>query len=193
MLIQKNLSNINKYFNKISKKRDLIGDSNLEEDRKKARERSFATSNNDAAEGEGFQQVSITNDISEVLENLKTLEVKISEIYYLSNDMRFIQIKDDKQLADLTESVKLMSEKFYKFQKDSKEKEKIINSLKQENNGLKERVELLEKVSDGHEQYSRRNCLLIHRIEKDKDEFADDVVVNMLQDKLELEISKKRH
>ena len=29
------MSNIDKYFNKISKKRDLSGESNLEEDRKK--------------------------------------------------------------------------------------------------------------------------------------------------------------
>ena len=31
MLIQKNMSNTSKYFNKVSKKRDLYGESNLEE------------------------------------------------------------------------------------------------------------------------------------------------------------------
>ena len=179
-LIQRNMSNINKYFNKISKKRDLRGESNPEEDRKEAREGSSTTSKNDAAENEVFQQVSTTDDISEVLEYLKTLEVKISEIYNLSNDTRSMQIKGDKQLADLTESVKLMSKKFDQFEKDRKEKEKIINSLKQEVNGLKESVKSLEKVSDDHEQYSRRNCLLIHGIEEDKDEVTDDIVVNML-------------
>ena len=75
-----NTSNINKSFNKISKKRDLSGESNPEE-KKKAREGSSTSSNNDTADDEVFQQVSITNDISEVLEYLKTLEVKISEIY----------------------------------------------------------------------------------------------------------------
>ena len=106
-----------------------------------------------------------------------------------------MQTKGDKQVANLTQSVKIMSEKFDEFEKDRKEKEKIINSLKQEVNGLKERVESLEKVSDDHEQYSRRNYLLIHGIEEDKDEVTDDIVVNMLQlwqvDKLELEILKK--
>ena len=62
-----------------------------------------------------------------------------------------MQIKDDKQLADLTQSVKLMSEKFDEFEKDHKEKEKITNGLKQEVNGLNERVEPLEKVSDDYE------------------------------------------
>ena len=185
------MSNISKYFNEISKKRDLSVESNPEKDRKKAREGNYATSNKDAAEDEVLQQVSTTNDIPEVLEYLKTLEVKLSEIYNLSNDTRSMQIKGDKKYDDLTQSVKLMSEKFDEFERDRKEKEKIINSLKQEVNSLKERVKSLEKVSDDHEQYSRRNCLLIHRIEEEKDEDTDEVVGNMLQDKLELEISKK--
>ena len=72
--------------------------------------------------------------------------MKISKIYNLSNN------------ADLTQSVKLMSEQFHEFEKDRKEKEKIRNILMQEVNGLKESVKSLEKVSDDHEQYSRRNC-----------------------------------
>ena len=58
-------------------------------------------------------------------------------------------------------------------------------------NGLKEMVKSLEKVSDDHEYYSWRNCLLIHGIDEDRDEVTDDIVLNILQDKLELEISKK--
>ena len=174
------MSNISKQFNKISKKRELSGKSNPEDDIKKAREGSFTTSDKDGTEHKVFRHASTTNDISEVLKYLKTLEVKISEIYNLSNDTRSMQIKGDKQLADLTESVKLMLKKFDQFEKDRKEKEKIINSLKQEVNGLKESVKSLEKVSDDHEQYSRRNCLLIHGIEEDKDEVTDDIVVNML-------------
>lgn len=45
-------------------------------------------------------------------------------------------------------------------------------------------VKSLEKVSNDHEQYSKRNCLLIHGIEGDKNEVTDDVVVSMLHDKL---------
>ena len=39
-----------------------------------------------------------------MLEYLKTLEVKISEIYNLSNDARSMQIKGDKQFDDLRQS-----------------------------------------------------------------------------------------
>ena len=63
--------------------------------------------------------------------------------------------------------------------------------MKQVVNDLKEWIKSIEKVIDDYEQYFRRNCLLIHKIEEGKDEVTDDVVVNMLQDNLELEISKK--
>ena len=45
------MSNIRKFFNKTSKKRDLSGESNPEQD-KKARGGSYTMSNNDAAEEE---------------------------------------------------------------------------------------------------------------------------------------------
>ena len=59
-----------KYLSKISKKRDLSGESNPEEDRKKK----------NVPEDDIFQQVRTRKYISEVLEYLKTLGVKISEI-----------------------------------------------------------------------------------------------------------------
>ena len=175
------MSNINKYFNKISKKRDLSG--HPEEEKKKAREGSSITSENVAADNEVFQQITSPSDNSDVLEYLKTLEIKISEIYNLSNDTRSTQIKCDKQLEDLTLSVKTMSDKFDEFEKDRKEKEKIIKGLKQEVSSLKERIEELENIGDDHEQYSRRNCLLLHGIEEEKDEVNDDKVISVLQEK----------
>ena len=71
-----------------------------------------------------------------MLEYLQNLEVKISKIYNLSNNLRSLKIKGNKQLVNLTQSVRFMSEKFDDFEKDRKEKEKLINSLKQEINGL---------------------------------------------------------
>ena len=78
-----------------------------------------------------------------MLEYLKNLEVKISEIHNLSNDTRSMQIKGDKQLADLTQLIKLMLEKFNEFEKDRKEKEKLISSLKQDVNSLNATVDIV--------------------------------------------------
>ena len=59
-----------------------------------------------------------------------------------------MQIKGDKQLEELKSSVEVMSDKFDEYEKDCKEKEKIINGLQNEVSFLKERTDLLEKKSD---------------------------------------------
>ena len=84
------------------------------------------------------------------------------------------KLKEKNNLNKLTESVHHMSDKFDDFEKNRKE----INILKKEVRNLKRRVEILEKESDGREQYPRRNCILVHGIEESKDEITNDLVVN---------------
>ena len=52
---------------------------------------------------------------------------------------------------------------------------------------LSTKVEKLEKLQDQQEQYSRRNCLLIHGIAEEKEEITDEVIINTLK-KLDLNI-----
>ena len=68
-----------------------------------------------------------------------------------------------------------MSDKFDEYEKDRREKEKIINGLQNEVSSLTERIELLEKKSDDSEQYSRRNCLLVHEVEEQGQENTDNI------------------
>ena len=56
-----------------------------------------------------------------------------------------MQIKGDKQLAELKESVQHMSDKFDEFEKDRNENKEIINSLKEKVSILKGRVDTLQK------------------------------------------------
>ena len=54
---------------------------------------------------------------------------------------------------------------------------------------LNKKVATLEKQADDQEQYSQRNCLLLHGIDEDQDESTDVKVINIVKDKLEIEIS----
>ena len=63
-----------------------------------------------------------------------------------------MHVKGDKQLEERKSSVEVMSDKFDEYEKDRKEKEKIINGLQNEVNFLKEKIDLLEKKSDDSEQ-----------------------------------------
>ena len=54
---------------------------------------------------------------------------------------------------------------------------------------LSTKIEKLEKLQGKQEQHSRRNHLLVHGIAEEKQEIADEVIINTLNDKLDLEIT----
>ena len=57
----------------------------------------------------------------------------------------FIRVKGEKQLVDLDKSVKFVTSKFCKLEKDWKENEKIINNLNSEACYLSEELEKMEE------------------------------------------------
>ena len=56
---------------------------------------------------------------------------------------------------------------------------------------MKERIDLLEKQSDDSEQYSRRNCLLVHGVEEQEQENIDNIVLNVIKEHVDIELSVK--
>ena len=102
-----------------------------------------------------------------------------------------MQIKGGKQLEELKSYVEVMSDKFDEYEKDRKEKEKIISGLQNEVSFLNERIDLLEKKSDDREQYSRRNCLIVHGVEEQEQENTDNIVLNVIKEHLDMELSVK--
>ena len=100
-----------------------------------------------------------------------------------------MHIKGEKQLVDLAESVKFMTSKFDELEKDRKEK-KIMNHLKGEVSYPSEKLGKMEESIDARQQYYRRNCLLLHGIEETKGEGADNIVLEVLNNDMDLNISK---
>ena len=64
----------------------------------------------------------------------------------------------------------------------------MINSLEEKVLGLTEKVDKLSSLIDKQEQYSRRNCILIHGVKKNQNEDTDEVVVNKLKSEMNIEI-----
>ena len=54
---------------------------------------------------------------------------------------------------------------------------------------MNKKVENLEKEIDKHEQYSRRNCLLVHGIVETDDEVTDELVIETISTKMNIEVS----
>ena len=97
---------------------------------------------------------------------LKNLESKVYKIFAHTNTLKENQIKGEKQLADLAETVNFLSEKFHESEADRKLKEKIIKSLRGQVSALHD--DLKEMEVDQQARYSRGNCLLFHGIKKRK-------------------------
>ena len=124
------MEDISKFFRSSSKKIYLSDISIIDEDPKKIREASSASF---ADEGDVFNEGIDSSGWGEILFNcLKNFEAKVMEIYEQGNENKNMYIKGEKQLVDLVESVKFMSSKFDELENNRKEKEKIINNLKDE-------------------------------------------------------------
>ena len=99
---------IGKYFS-ISKKRDLSDNSMEDTDPKKADE---ATSSSSYSDHDVFEKgLDSSNCKSILFDCLKNLEPK-SEIFANTNTLKGNQIKREKQLTDLAETVNFLSEKY---------------------------------------------------------------------------------
>ena len=76
------------------------------------------------------------------------------------------EIKGKKQLEDLTDSVKFMSNEFHEYEKERLERlemeARIVELV-----SLSTKFKKLEYTADRMKQYSRRNSMLIHGKEKE--------------------------
>ena len=138
-----------------------------------------------------FEEGVESADCRKVLFNcLKNLEEKMSDLYMLANSNKKMQIKGDKQLIDLTSSVEFLTSKFNELERERKEKDELINNLQIEVSALKVDVKNLEKKADDQERYSRRNCFLIHGLTETKTEDTDEIVLDVINNKLNIEMSQ---
>ena len=94
------------------------------------------------------------------------------------------QIKGESQLKDLSEAVEFIAKKFDQYETERKEKEKIINDLQGKVSEISNEIEVLKNSLDRQQQYSRRNCVLIHGIPEQKGEDMDEQALKIIREEL---------
>ena len=92
-------------------------------------------------------------------------------------------------MAEVNESIKFINEKFEEMKANRQDKEQQISELKNEVKYLNEKVETMDRSLDRHEQYSRRNCLLIHGVKENQKEDTDEVVIEFFEKKMKEKLS----
>ena len=183
---------ITKFFN--SKKRDLSNNSNAEEDAKRQREESPSESPNvsmlDTPKTPVFEESLKSEDCVKILLScLRNLEKEVKDIHKLALSNNDNQIKGEKQLADLSESIKFMSDKFYVFGKERQEQEKVFEELGGGVSSLNEKLNGF--TEQGNRQNSRQNCLLIYGITEGNQKNTDDLALEIFREKLDIELTQR--
>ena len=180
---------LKEYFNSGSKKRDLSSETSTSgNDPKKIREGSLEDANNpDDVFTEGLS----SPDCVKILYNcIKNVEKQIQGIHSKTEEIQMSQIKGEQHLMDLNKTVNFICEKFDEHERDRAKKEKIINWLQKNVNDMSATIESLKGCLDRQEQYSRRNCLLIHGLPESKNENTDELVIDAIKEKMGEEIEK---
>ena len=93
-------------------------------------------------------------------------------------------------LADLSKSIKFITDKFDEYEKEREVKNKIIKEVNGKVCALNERSKVLEESIDQQGQYSRRNCLLIHGVEENSNEDTDTLVLNIINNDLKIDLTE---
>ena len=65
----------------------------------------------------------------------------------------------------------------------------MINSSEEKVLGLTEKDDKLPSLFDRQDQYSRRNCILIHGVKEIQNEDTNEVVINKIKSEMDLDIS----
>lgn len=82
-----------------------------------------------------------------------------------------------------------MNKEFEESEVNRKEKVQGIPELKSNINGWNARLDNLDRALEQQEQYSKRNCLLIHIIDKENQEIAKVVIMNIFKKEVDEEIT----
>ena len=95
------------------------------------------------------------------------------------------QIKGGCQLRDLVKSTGFYNEKFEKLEKNNRKKEEKINELEEKTRKMDKNINDLNRVIDRQEQYSCRNCILLHGVKENENEDTDTVETETLNELLQ--------
>ena len=135
-------------------------------------------------------------DMDKKIDAIKTdTEVKVKN---LEENMEEVYNKQNESISELTDGVKYVSDSFDSQKKINEELLAQIESLENHHETIKQRCHEYEEVIVEHEnlidsleQYGRRNCLLIHGVPESPQEDTDNLFIENVNSKLDLNIKAR--
>ena len=109
---------------------------------------------------------------------LNCIENHVKDLFTFNEEAKKSPIK-------VTESLEFMSAKFDDFENEIKEKDEKINRLEKTIENLAGKQRSLSSEIDDSEQYSQRNCLVLHGVNESNDENTNKVIMKTFSAELQ--------
>ena len=126
-----------------------------------------------------------------LLNCLKTIETRVADLYSLFDVLKDNQVKGERQLDSVNESISSLSTKFDKLEEERIKQNDKINELEDNIGKLVDENKILKESIDELEQYSRRNCLLFLGLKESDGENTDKVVIDTIRKEMTIDISEQ--
>ena len=176
---------ITNYFDKTTtNKRQLSEQSNNGEEPKKLREEGSQTDSGDVWDDVFLVGLPSDQANSAMIQYMKRFEAQLKDLHNTTEQTKNSQIKGEEHLRELTKFIEFANNRFDEYEKEKKEKDELIKNLRKDVNDMAGIVDNLSLGLDRQEQYSRRNCLLLHNIPETSNENTDDLVIKTVNEEL---------
>ena len=176
---------ITNYFDKTTtNKRQLSEQSNNGEEPKKLREEGSQTDSGDVWDDVFLVGLPSDQANSAMMQYMKRFEAQLKDLHNTTEQTKNSQIKGEEHLRELTKFIEFANNRFDEYEKEKKEKDELIKNLRKDVNDMAGIIDNLSLGLDRQEQYSRRNCLLLHNIPETSNENTDDLVIKTVNEEL---------
>ena len=176
---------ITNYFDKTTtNKRQLSEQSNNGEEPKKLREEGSQTDSGDVWDDVFLVGLPSDQANSAMIQYMKRFEAQLKDLHNTTEQTKNSQIKGEEHLRELTKFIEFANNRFDEYEKEKKEKDELIKNLRKDVNDMAGIIDNLSLGLDRQEQYSRRNCLLLHNIPETSNENTDDLVIKTVNEEL---------
>ena len=115
---------------------------------------------------------------------LRNIEAQVKDLFKVNEEKKISQIK-------VTESFDALSKKIDELETEIKNKDEKIQLLENRVEILEEEKESHGKETDDLEQYSRRNCLLLHGVAEMNAECTDDIIIKTCAEELGIDVKQE--
>ena len=117
-------------------------------------------------------------------EQVNHVNSKVESVLKVVEDIKEFKEVATNRLEELEKSTQFTSSKHEELTHEQSTMQQYLNAISNENEALKRQVKTLQVQIEDQQQYSRRNCILIHGIPENEPEDSDKLVMDVFTDRL---------